>query len=97
MRRRICVLAALLLAVAGCSSKKEGTTSSTSTSKKGACTPSPSAESAYKAPWTQGAQAFGVGKLDITEIPICSVNTSKLKQPPKNGSYRIAFAAQGTM
>jgi ribose transport system substrate-binding protein len=98
MRRRMCVLAALLLAVAGCSSKKEGTTSttgSTSTSAKGACKPSPAAEDAYKAPWTQGAEAFGIGKLDITQVPICAVDTSKLKKSPQNGSYRIAFAAQG--
>jgi ribose transport system substrate-binding protein len=96
MRRRMCVLAALLLAAAGCSSKKEGTTTgSTSTSSQGACKASPSAESAYEAPWTQGAQAFGIGKLDITKLSICEVDTSKLKKSPKNGGYRIAFAAQG--
>jgi ribose transport system substrate-binding protein len=94
MRRRLCVLGAMLL-VAGCSSKKEGTTSSSGTSSKGGCTPSPAAEKAYQAPWTQGAQAFGIGRLDVTKIPICQVNTGKFKKNPKNGSYRIALAAQG--
>jgi ribose transport system substrate-binding protein len=84
-----------VLLVAGCSSKKEGTTSGSSTSSKGGCTPSPSAQNAYEAPWTQGAQAFGIGKLDVTKIPICQVKTTKFKKTPKNGSYRIALAAQG--
>jgi ribose transport system substrate-binding protein len=85
----------MTLLVAGCSSKKEGTTSGSTTSSKGGCSASPAAQKAYEAPWTQGAQAFGIGKLDITKIAICQVNTGKFKKTPKNGSYRIALAAQG--
>ena len=101
MRRRIYVVAALLLAVAGCSSEKEGTGSvelgpgNTSTANAGDCTPSPEAQKAYDAPWTQGAEAFGIDKLDITKLSICSVDTSKFKKEPTDGSYRIALAAQG--
>jgi len=96
MVRRLCVVAALLL-VAGCSSKKEGseTSSSSTTASNSACNPSPEAQKAYEAPWTQGAEAFGVDKLDVTKIAICEVDTSKYKKTPQNGSYRIALAAQG--
>src|SRR3954454_6254018 len=94
MRRRLCVVAALLL-VAGCSSKKEGATTSTAQKPAGGCSASPQAQQAYEAPWTQGAQAFGIDKLEPTKIAICEVNTSKYKKTPQGGSYRIAIAAQG--
>jgi ribose transport system substrate-binding protein len=97
MRRWMCLAGALLL-LAGCSSEKEGSTSASSSpnaKKAGGCTPSPDAQTAYEAPWTQGAEAFGIGKLDVPEISICNVDTSKFKKQPQNGRYRIAFAAQG--
>ena len=99
--RRIYVAAALLLALAGCSSEKEGTSTpgsgsgNTSTADKGGCTPSPEAQQAYEAPWTQGAEAFGIDKLDVTQLSICSVDTARYKKEPTDGSYRIALAAQG--
>ncbi len=99
--RRIYVAAALLLALAGCSSEKEGTSTpgsgsgNTSTADKGGCTPSPEAQQAYEAPWTQGAEAFDIDKLDVTQLSICSVDTAKYKKEPTDGSYRIALAAQG--
>src|SRR6187549_3610085 len=99
MRRRFYVVAALMLLVAGCSSQKEGSSSSGNTStasnSNGGCKPSPEAQQAYEAPWTQGAEAFGIGKLDVTKLNICEVDTAKYKKEPQNGSYRIALAAQG--
>jgi ribose transport system substrate-binding protein len=98
MLRWCCAVGAVLL-LAGCSSNKEGTSSSTSSSSSskdaGACTPSPEAQSAYDAPWQQGAQAFGIGQLEVPKISLCEVDTSKFKKTPQNGRYRIAFAAQG--
>jgi ribose transport system substrate-binding protein len=96
MRRWLCVMGAVVL-VAGCSSKKEGSSTSGSTTAKssGGCTPSPEAQKAYQAPWTQGAEAFGLDKLEPTKLAICQVDTSKYKKQPTNGSYRIALAAQG--
>src|SRR3954452_4367897 len=94
MRRRLCVVAAVLL-VAGCSSKKEGSTSSTAAKPAGGCTQSQPAQQAYEAPWTQGAEAFGIGKVEPTKISICEVNTSKYKKTAPSGGYRIAIAAQG--
>jgi ribose transport system substrate-binding protein len=99
MRRRYCVVAALLLLVAGCSSQKEGSSdsssSNTSTNSSGGCKPSPAAQQAYEAPWTQGAQAFGIDQLDVTKLNICEVDTAKYKQEPQDGGFRIALAAQG--
>jgi ribose transport system substrate-binding protein len=99
MRRLIYVVAALMLLVAGCSSKKEGSSdsssSNTASNSSGGCKPSPEAQQAYEAPWTQGAQAFGIGQLDVTKLNICEVDTAKYKKDPQNGAYRIALAAQG--
>jgi ribose transport system substrate-binding protein len=98
MLRWMCALGAVLL-LAGCSSSKEGTTSSSSSSSSskasGGCKPSPEAEAAYQKPWQQGADAFGIGQLQVPEISICQVDTTKFKKQPQNGRYRIAFAAQG--
>jgi ribose transport system substrate-binding protein len=95
MRRWMCLMVAMLL-VAGCSSEKEGSTSSSTTAKQeGGCTPSPEAQKAYEAPWTQGAEAFGLDQLEPTKLKICEVDTSEYKKEPQNGKYRIALAAQG--
>jgi ribose transport system substrate-binding protein len=96
MRRWMCLVGAVML-VAGCSSEKEGSSTSGSTTAKtsGACTPSPEAQSAYEAPWTQGAEAFGLDQLEPTKITICLLDTGKYKKEPTNGKYRIALAAQG--
>jgi ribose transport system substrate-binding protein len=97
MLRWVCAVGAVVL-LAGCSSGKEGatsTTSSGSSKSSGGCTPSPDAQAAYEKPWQQGATAFGVGPLDVPKISICQVNTSKFKKTPQNGRYRIALAAQG--
>jgi ribose transport system substrate-binding protein len=95
MLRWLCAVGTVLL-LAGCSSSKEGSTSSSSGGSKGkGCTPSPSAQAAYEKPWQQGAQAFGLGKLAVPAIKICAVDTSKFKKQAQNGRYRIAFAAQG--
>jgi ribose transport system substrate-binding protein len=97
MLRWMCALGAVVL-LAGCSSSKEGATSTTrpgSSKSAGGCTPSPDAQTAYEKPWKQGADAFGVGALDAPKISICQVDTSKFKKTPQNGRYRIAFAAQG--
>ena len=95
MRRWMCLVVAMLL-LAGCSSEKEGSTSSSTTgNKEGGCTPSPEAQKAYEAPWTQGAEAFGLDQLEPTKLTICEVDTSKYKKQPQNGKYRIALAAQG--
>lgn len=88
--------AALLLAVAGCSTSKQGSSSGGDTvGTSGSCSATSNAEQQFKQSWDQAFTSIGLKPAPMPAQKICDVNTSKWAKKPSGGGYRIAFAAQG--
>lgn len=100
--RRRAVTAAVgvsLLLVAACSSQKEGSTSAANSGGSGsaasACPNEQQAQEAYQKTWQAAEKQLGMSGIKAPAVKVCDVDTTKYKKPPKNGKYKIAFAAQG--
>ena len=92
---RIALLAAavLLLALAGCSSEKESTTTGSTGGED--CAQSSGAQEKYRQSWQTGAEQLGLEGIEAPDIELCDVDTAKFKKEEPEGGYRIAVAAQG--
>jgi ribose transport system substrate-binding protein len=93
--RGIAALAAVpVLALAACSSQKEGTQSAAS-GAGGACKQNSGAKARYDASWASGAKQLGLSGITPPDIKLCDVDTKQYKKPRTDGRYRVALAAQG--
>jgi ribose transport system substrate-binding protein len=89
--RRLTPIIAAVLIIAGCSSQKEQTASSSSAP----CSANSQAKQRYDQSWDKAQTQIGLSGLKPPEIKLCDVDTSKYKKQPQGGKYKVALAAQG--
>jgi ribose transport system substrate-binding protein len=89
--RRLTPLIAAVLIIAGCSSQKEQTASSSSAP----CSANSQAKQRYDQSWEKAQAQLGLSGLKPPDIKLCDVDTSKYKKQPQGGKYKVALAAQG--
>ncbi|HWL98694.1 MAG TPA: substrate-binding domain-containing protein [Nocardioidaceae bacterium] len=87
------VMAVVVLALAGCSTQREG--SGTSADASGKCARSADASAQYEQTWSESAQALGLSDVEAPPLEICEVDTSEYAADPGDDGYQIALAAQG--
>lgn len=88
--------AALLLAVTGCSTSKQGSSSGGgAVNASGSCSSTSKAEQQFKQSWNSAFAAIHLKPAPMPDQKICDVDTSKWAKKPSSGGYRVAFAAQG--
>lgn len=92
-RSLLTVTAVAVLALAGCSTQREGTNSSANGS--GACEGSSDASAQYKQTWRKSASALGLSDVEAPPLEVCQVDTAEYATEPGDDGYQVALAAQG--